>query len=54
MLDKVNVEVRNQILLYFSVLMQDAIELSLGTTRKAHMAVLHEMERGRSLGIIWI
>ena len=32
---------------YFSRLMQDAIELSLGTARKAHAVVLQEMEKGK-------
>ena len=41
-----NVEIRSQMLLYFSQLMQDAIELLLGTARRAHAAGLQEVERG--------
>ena len=33
-------------LVYFALLMQDAIELSANTARIAHVAVLQEMERG--------
>ena len=38
--------IRNQMLIQFSRLMQDAAELSLGTGRIAHAAVLQEIERG--------
>ena len=38
--------IRNQMLIHFSRLMQDAVELSLGTARRAHAAVLQEIERG--------
>ena len=37
---------RNQMLIHFSRLMQDAVELSLGMARRAHAAVLQEIERG--------
>ena len=37
---------RNQMLIHFSCLMQDAVELSLGTVRRTHAAVLQEIERG--------
>ena len=39
-------KIRNQMLIHFSRLMQDAVELSLGTVRRAHAAVLQEIERG--------
>ena len=39
-------KVRNQMLIHFSRLMQDAVELSLSTARRAHAAVLQELERG--------
>ena len=38
--------IKNQMLIHFSRLMQDAIELSLGTARRAHAAVVQEIERG--------
>ena len=46
-LEESSVENKDYMLLYFSMLMQDAIELSLGTARKAHAVVLQEMEKGR-------
>ena len=33
--------------MYFALLMQDAIELSANTARRAHAAVLQEIERGK-------
>ena len=33
-------------LIHFSRLMQDTVELSLGTVRRTHAAVLQEIERG--------
>ena len=38
--------IRNQMLIHFSHLMQDAVELSLGMVRRTHAAVLQEVERG--------
>ena len=35
---------------YFAILVQGAIELSLGTARSSHAAVLQEMEKGK---IFW-
>ena len=46
-LEESSVENKNHMLSYFSMLMQDAIELSLGTARKAHVVVLQEMEKGK-------
>ena len=34
-------------LMYFALLMQDAIELSVNTARRADAAVLQEMEKGK-------
>ena len=33
--------------MYFALLMQDTIELSANTARRAHAAVLQEMKRGK-------
>ena len=40
---------RDNVLIYFALLMQDVIELSLSanTAHRAHTAVLQEMERGK-------
>ena len=38
---------KENMLMYFALLMQDAIELSASTARRAHAAVLQEMERGK-------
>ena len=38
---------KDTMLMYFALLMQDAIELSANTARRAHAAVLQEMERGK-------
>ena len=46
-LDESNVEIRSQMLSYFAVLMQDAIQLSLDTARRAYAAVLQEMEKAK-------
>ena len=46
-LEESSVEKKDYMLSYFSMLMQDAIELSLGTFRKAHAVVLQEMEKGQ-------
>ena len=35
-------------LLYYTLLMQDAIELNIQTAKRAHAAVLQEIERGRA------
>ena len=45
-LEESNAETKNQMLIHFSRLMQAAIELSLGTARRAHAAVLQEVEKG--------
>ena len=42
-------DIRSQMLNYFVILMQDTIELSLGTARRAHAANLQEMEKGKKL-----
>ena len=39
--------IRENMMIYFTFLMQDAIELSASTARKAHAAVLQELERGK-------
>ena len=46
-LEESSVENKNYMLSYFSMMMQDAIELSLGTAPKAHAVVLQEMEKGK-------
>ena len=38
---------KDNMLMYFALLMQDAIELSANTARRAHAAVLQEKERGK-------
>ena len=45
-LEETDSTIRNQMLIHFSCLMQDAVELSLGMARRAHAAVLHEIESG--------
>ena len=45
-LDEENHKIRENMLQYLTYLMQDAIELSMNT-RKAHAAVLQDMERGK-------
>ena len=46
-LEENSVENKDYMLSYFSMLMQDVIELSLGTAQKAHAAVLQGMEKGK-------
>ena len=46
-LDEQSTQVRENMLHYLTFLMQDAIELSMNTARKAHAAVLQDMERGK-------
>ena len=46
-LEENNAEVRSKMRSYFAILMQDATELSLGTARRAHAAVLQEMKKGK-------
>ena len=46
-LDQTDNKIRENMMLYFTLLMQDAIELSPNTARRAHAAVLQEMERGK-------
>ena len=46
-LDQNDNKIRENMMLYFTLLMQDAIELSPNTARRAHAAVLQEMERGK-------
>ena len=46
-LEESSVENKDYMLSYFSMLMQDAIELSLGTARKTHAVVLQEMEKAK-------
>ena len=48
-LEETNAEIRSQMLSYFAILMQGAIELSLGTARSSHAAVLQEMEKGKKI-----
>ena len=50
-MEETNAEIRSQMLSYFAILMQDAIELSLGTTRRTHAAVLQEMKKGK---LFWV
>ena len=45
-LEENSVENKDYMLSCFSMLMQDAIELSLGTAQKAHAVILQEMEKG--------
>ena len=40
-------KIRQNMMSHFALLMQDAIELSPNTARRAHAAVLQEMERGK-------
>ena len=46
-LEEGNSKIRENMLQYLTYLMQDAIELSMNTARKAHAAVLQDMERGK-------
>ena len=46
-LEESSVKNKDYILSYISMLVQDAIELSLGTARKTHAVVLQEMEKGQ-------
>ena len=39
--------IRENMLYYLTLLMQDAVELSSSTARRAHAAVLQEVEKGR-------
>ena len=45
-LEESDTTIRNQVLIHFSRLKQDGVELSLGTVRRVHAAVLEEIERG--------
>ena len=47
-LDKKDNSVRENMLQYYTLLMQDAIELNIQTAKRAHAAVLQEIERGRA------
>ena len=40
--------IRDNMLQYYALLMQDAIELNIQTAKRAHAAVLQEIERGRA------
>ena len=46
-LEEENEKIRENMLQYLTYLMQDAIELSMNTARKAHAVVLQDMERGK-------
>ena len=50
-LEESETKIRENTMIYFTFLMQDAIELSTSTARRAHAAVLQEMERGK---VNWI
>ena len=41
-------DIRDNMLQYYALLMQDAIELNIQTAKRAHAAVLQEIERGRA------
>ena len=43
-LEQSDIKIRENIMIYFTFLMQDAIELSTSTAHRAHAAVLQEME----------
>ena len=47
MLEEKDHNVRDNILQYYTLLMQDAIELNIQTAKRAHAAVLQEIGRGR-------
>ena len=46
-LDQTDNRIRENMILYFTLVMQDAIKLSPNTARRVHAAVLQEMERGK-------
>ena len=46
-LDEKDSKIRENILQYYTPLMQDAIKLNIQTAKRAHAAVLQEIERGR-------
>ena len=48
MLEEKDQIVRDNMLQYYTLLMQDAIELNIQTAKRAHAAVLQEIERGRA------
>ena len=48
MLEEKDHIVRDNMLQYYTLLMQDAIELNIQTAKRAHAAVLQEIERGRA------
>ena len=48
MLEEKDHTVRDNMLQYYTLLMQDAVELNIQTAKRAHAAVLQEIERGRA------
>ena len=47
-LDQKDNNIRENMLQYYTLLMQDAVELNIQTAKRAHAAVLQEIERGRA------
>ena len=48
MLEEKDHTVRDNMLQYYTLLMQDTIELNIQTAKRAHAAVLQEIEGGRA------